>query len=212
MKMNSIMKYIWDINGRIGYLNYSSKLDNLIVNELTKENITLDWIKNFLEKIKTIDPVGKHVSYNETIDVITDRIIGGILKYCKIDEKEAKNILTWLSENKYKNLNNSYQELSKLYKQNVTSNKEKLSKFLKKTKFKIENDALYLPVHKGSILNRLSKNEIPIPAKIWFWDGPGETIIVKIKIDEILSFSKDNNSIEFLIKNLKNIKPLFRHY
>lgn len=210
--MDSIMKYIWDINGRMGYLNYSNKLDNLIVNELTKEDITLGWIKNFFEKAKTIDPIGKHVSYNETIDVITDRIITGILKYCKIDKKEAKNILTWLSENKYKNLNNSYQELSKLYKQNVTSNKERLDKFLKKTKFKVEDNILYFPVHKESILNRLCKNETPVPAKIWFWDEPGETIIVKVRIDEILSFSRDNNSIEFLVKNLKNIKPWFRYY
>ena len=95
MEMDSIMKYIWDINGRMGYLNYSNKLNNLIVNELTKEDITLDWIKNFLEKAKTIDPIEKHVLYNETIDVITDRIIEGILKYCKIDKKEAKDILTW---------------------------------------------------------------------------------------------------------------------
>lgn len=212
MEMDSIMKYIWDINGRMGYLNYSNKLDNLIVNELTKEDITLGWIKNFFEKAKTIDPIGKHVSYNETIDVITDRIITGILKYCKIDKKEAKNILTWLSENKYKNL--SYQELNKLYKQNVTSNKERLDKFLKKTKFKVEDDnILYFPVHKKSILNRLCKNETPVPAKIWFWDGPAdETIIVKVRIDEILSFSRDNNSIGLLVKNLKNIKPWFRYY
>lgn len=205
------MKYIWDINGRMGYLNYSNKLDNLIVNELTKEDITLSWIKNFLEKAKTIDPIEKHVPYNETIDVITDRIIEGILKYCKIDKKEAKNILTWLLENKYKDL--SYQELNKLYKQNVTSNKERLDKFLKKTKFKVEDNILYFPVNKESILNRLCKNETSVPAKIYFWNnGPGETIIIKVRIDEILSFSRDNNSIELLVKNLKNIKPWFRYY